>query len=163
MRRDTSGSRAPVPGALQSRLNVATLYLVATPIGNLEDVTLRAVRVLRDADLVLAEDTRHSRTLLERHDISQKPISLHAHNEARRVERVLEVLDGGGDVALVSDAGTPLVSDPGARLVRRAIDEGHAVTAVPGPSAVLAALPENDFNETVERYMDDVKRLNVQN
>jgi len=119
---------------------VPTLHLVATPIGNLEDVTLRALRVLREAALVLAEDTRHTRTLLARHEIAQKPVSLHAHNEASRVERVLRVLEEGGDVALVSDAGTPLVSDPGARLVREAIDAGHTVTAVPGPSAVLAAL-----------------------
>ncbi len=121
-------------------MTVATLYLVATPIGNLEDVTLRALRTLREAALVLAEDTRHTRTLLTRHEIAQKPVSLHAHNEASRVARVLDVLEEGGDVALVSDAGTPLVSDPGARLVREVIDAGHAVTAVPGPSAVLAAL-----------------------
>ncbi|HJO23752.1 MAG: 16S rRNA (cytidine(1402)-2'-O)-methyltransferase [Myxococcota bacterium] len=119
---------------------MATLNLVATPIGNLEDVTLRALRVLREAALILAEDTRHARTLLTRHGIAQKPVSLHAHNEASRVERALGVLEAGGDVALVSDAGTPLVSDPGERLVREAIRAGHAVTAVPGPSAVLAAL-----------------------
>ncbi len=119
---------------------MTTLHLVATPIGNLEDVTLRALRVLREAALVLAEDTRHTRTLLARHEIAQRPVSLHAHNEASRVERVLAVLEEGGDVALVCDAGTPLVSDPGARIVREAIDAGHAVTAVPGPSAVLAAL-----------------------
>jgi len=119
---------------------VATLHLVATPIGNLEDVTLRALRVLREAALVLAEDTRHTRTLLARHEIAQRPVSLHAHNEASRVERALAVLEEGGDVALVCDAGTPLVSDPGARIVREVIAAGHAVTAVPGPSAVLAAL-----------------------
>ncbi|MEE2677758.1 MAG: 16S rRNA (cytidine(1402)-2'-O)-methyltransferase [Myxococcota bacterium] len=129
---------------------MATLYLVATPIGNLEDVTYRAVRVLREAHLVLAEDTRHTRTLLARYDISQKLLSLHAHNEARRVERVLEVLEAGEDVALVSDAGTPLVSDPGARLVRQAIDGGHMVAAVPGPSAVLAALTVSGLG--VERF-----------
>jgi 16S rRNA (cytidine1402-2'-O)-methyltransferase len=116
------------------------LYVVATPIGNLEDVTLRALRVLREARLLLAEDTRHVRRLLERHDVAAKPVSLHAHNEASRVERVLEVLREGGDVALVSDAGTPLVSDPGERLVRAAVDAGFEVVAVPGPSALLAAL-----------------------
>jgi 16S rRNA (cytidine1402-2'-O)-methyltransferase len=119
---------------------VGTLHLVATPIGNLEDVTLRALRVLREVELVLAEDTRHTRVLLDRHGISAQPISLHGHNEAQRSEQALAVLARGGDVALVSDAGTPLVSDPGERLVRAALAAGHAVCAVPGPSAVLAAL-----------------------
>jgi 16S rRNA (cytidine1402-2'-O)-methyltransferase len=117
-----------------------SLYVVATPIGNLEDVTLRALRVLREADLVLAEDTRRTRVLLDRHAIAARPRSLHAHNEAARSAQALAVLAGGGDVALVSDAGTPLVSDPGERLVAAAIAAGHAVVPVPGPSAVLAAL-----------------------
>jgi 16S rRNA (cytidine1402-2'-O)-methyltransferase len=119
---------------------LATLHLVATPIGNLEDVTLRALRVLREAELVLAEDTRHTRVLLDRHGISASPVSLHGHNEQKRSELALGVLARGGDVALVSDAGTPLVSDPGERLVRAALAAGHAVSAVPGASAVLAAL-----------------------
>jgi 16S rRNA (cytidine1402-2'-O)-methyltransferase len=119
---------------------VATLHVVATPIGNLEDVTLRALRILREAELVLAEDTRQTRKLLDRHGVAAKPISLHGHNEARRTALILEVLDRGGDVALVSDAGTPLVSDPGERIARAAIDAGHAVSAVPGASAVLAGL-----------------------
>jgi 16S rRNA (cytidine1402-2'-O)-methyltransferase len=119
---------------------VGTLHLVATPIGNLEDVSLRALRVLREADLLLAEDTRHSRKLLDRHGIAARPRSLHAHNEAARVNEALAVLEAGGSVALVSDAGTPLVSDPGERLVAAAVEAGHAVVAVPGPSAVLAAL-----------------------
>jgi len=117
-----------------------TLYLVATPIGNLEDVTLRALRVLREADLVLAEDTRRTRVLLDRHAIAARPVSLHAHNEAARTAEVLAALAAGRDAALVSDAGTPLVSDPGERLVAAAIAAGHAVVPVPGPSAVLAAL-----------------------
>jgi 16S rRNA (cytidine1402-2'-O)-methyltransferase len=119
---------------------VAALYLVATPIGNLEDVTLRALRVLREADLVLAEDTRRTRVLLDRHGISARPRSLHAHNEAMRTQEVLAALADGGCVALVSDAGTPLISDPGERLVAAAIAAGHEVLAVPGASAVLAAL-----------------------
>jgi len=119
---------------------VATLHLVATPIGNLEDVTLRALRVLREAELVLAEDTRHTRVLLDRHGIDARPVSLHGHNEAQRSQLALDVLARGGDVALVSDAGTPLVSDPGDRLVRAALAAGHAVSAVPGASSVLAAL-----------------------
>jgi len=119
---------------------VGRLSLVATPIGNLEDVTLRALRVLREADLLLAEDTRHVRRLLDRHGIDARPVSLHAHNEARRRVEALAALGSGAHVALVSDAGTPLVSDPGERLVAAAIAAGHAVEAVPGPSAVLAAL-----------------------
>lgn len=117
-----------------------TLYLVATPIGNLEDVTLRALRVLREADLVLAEDTRRTRILLDRHGIAARPRSLHAHNEVARGAEALAALAAGRDVALVSDAGTPLVSDPGERLAAAAIAAGHPVVPVPGPSAVLAAL-----------------------
>jgi 16S rRNA (cytidine1402-2'-O)-methyltransferase len=119
---------------------VGTLFLVATPIGNLEDVTLRALRVLREADLVLAEDTRRTRILLDRHGISARPLSLHAHNEAARAARVLALLEAGGSAALVADAGTPLVSDPGERLVAAALAAGHRVTPVPGASAPLAAL-----------------------
>jgi len=119
---------------------MGTLYVVATPIGNLEDVTLRALRVLREAELLLAEDTRHTRILLGRHGIAARPRSLHAHNEAQRSAEVLEALASGRSVALVSDAGTPLVSDPGERLVQAALAAGHAVVPVPGPSAVLSAL-----------------------
>lgn len=119
---------------------MGTLHVVATPIGNLEDVSLRALRVLAEADLVFAEDTRRTRILLERHRIAARPLSLHAHNEESRIERALSALAGAGRVALVSDAGTPLVSDPGERLVAAAIAAGHRVEAVPGPSAVLAAL-----------------------
>jgi 16S rRNA (cytidine1402-2'-O)-methyltransferase len=119
---------------------MGVLHIVATPIGNLEDVTLRALRLLGECELLLAEDTRRVRKLLDRHGIAARPVSLHAHNEAKRAGRVLEVLDGGGEVALVSDAGTPLVSDPGARLVEAVLEAGHDVRAVPGPSAALAAL-----------------------
>jgi len=119
---------------------VGTLYIVATPIGNLEDVTPRAVRTLRDADLIFAEDTRRTRTLLDRNGIAARPLSLHAHNEAVRLPKALEALAGGASVALVSDAGTPLVSDPGERLVAAAIAAGFPVVPVPGASAVLAAL-----------------------
>ena len=116
------------------------LHIVSTPIGNLEDVTLRALRVLREADLVFAEDTRRTRILLDRHAIAARPRSLHAHNEASRTGEALAALESGGSVAIVSDAGTPLVSDPGARLVAAAIAAGHTVVSIPGPSAVLAAL-----------------------
>ncbi len=119
---------------------MGTLYVVATPIGNLEDVTLRALRVLREADHVLAEDTRRTRVLLAHHGIAARPRSLHAHNEAERSAETLERLAVGAAVALVSDAGTPLISDPGERLVAAARAAGHRVEPVPGASAVLAAL-----------------------
>jgi 16S rRNA (cytidine1402-2'-O)-methyltransferase len=124
---------------------VSALYLVATPIGNLEDVSLRALKVLEAVEVVLAEDTRRTRVLLDRHGIAAKPVSLHAHNEAARVSRVLAVLDGGGDAALVSDAGTPLISDPGDRLVAAALKAGHSVVPIPGASALLAALAASDL------------------
>ncbi|MFP8873064.1 MAG: 16S rRNA (cytidine(1402)-2'-O)-methyltransferase [Myxococcota bacterium] len=119
---------------------MGTLHLVATPIGNLEDVTLRALRVLREVERIFAEDTRRTGILLKHHQIDQRPRSLHAHNEAARIGEALRVLGEGGDVALVSDAGTPLVCDPGERLVVAALAEGHAVQGVPGASAVVTAL-----------------------
>jgi 16S rRNA (cytidine1402-2'-O)-methyltransferase len=116
------------------------LAVCATPIGNLEDVTLRVLAELREADLVLAEDTRHTRGLLERHGIRAKLLSYHEHNEAERVAELLPRLQAGERIALVSDAGMPAVSDPGARLVRAALDAGIDVTVLPGPSAVETAL-----------------------
>ena len=116
------------------------LYVVSTPIGNLGDFSTRAVDVLRSVDAVLAEDTRHTRHLLEHYDIRTPLISHHEHNEARETPRILERLRDGESFALVSDAGTPLVSDPGARLVRAALDAGILVVPVPGASALLAAL-----------------------
>lgn len=126
---------------------VGTLYVVATPIGNLEDVTLRALRILGEADVVLAEDTRRTRVLLEHHGVKARARSLHAHNEARRTEEALSELEAGATVALVSDAGTPLVSDPGHRLVRAAAAAGHEVVSVPGASAALAALVSSGLPE----------------
>lgn len=119
---------------------MGTLHIVATPIGNLEDVTLRALRVLREVDWVLAEDTRRTRILLDHFEIQKTPTSLHAHNEASRIDQVLAALAEERSVALVSDAGTPLVSDPGARLVAAVAAAGHRVEAVPGASALLSAL-----------------------
>jgi 16S rRNA (cytidine1402-2'-O)-methyltransferase len=116
------------------------LYLVATPIGNLGDVTLRALETLAAADLVACEDTRVTARLLERYGIRTALTPYHDHNAAAARPKILARIRDGGAVALVSDAGTPLVSDPGYRLVRAAQEEGFAVTAVPGPSAVLAAL-----------------------
>ncbi len=124
---------------------MSTLHIVATPIGHLEDVTLRALRVLREVDWVLAEDTRRTRVLLDHFEIPQRPTSLHAHNEAGRIDSVLAALEEGRDVALVSDAGTPLVSDPGERLVAAAVEAGHRVEAVPGASALLTALTVSGF------------------
>jgi len=119
---------------------VATLYLISTPIGNLDDLTIRASATLHSVSHVLAEDTRRTRILLD-HIGARPPLtSLHAHNEAQRTPLVLSWMAAGEDVALVSDAGTPLVSDPGARLVAAVLAAGHDVTPVPGPSAVLAAL-----------------------
>jgi 16S rRNA (cytidine1402-2'-O)-methyltransferase len=118
-----------------------TLYLVSTPIGNLSDFTLRAVEVLRSCDAILAEDTRRSRILLDHHGIATTSLkSFHKHNEAARTEEVGAELAAGRRVALVSDSGTPLVSDPGLRLVRAALERGATVIPIPGPSAVLAAL-----------------------
>jgi 16S rRNA (cytidine1402-2'-O)-methyltransferase len=116
------------------------LYLVATPIGNLEDITYRAVRVLGEADVIACEDTRQTRKLLDHYGIQKPTVSYHEHNEAGRAEELAERLAGGDVVALVSDAGMPLVSDPGYRLVRAALARGIAVIPVPGPSAALAAL-----------------------
>ncbi|RME80309.1 MAG: 16S rRNA (cytidine(1402)-2'-O)-methyltransferase [Caldilineae bacterium] len=119
---------------------MATLYLVSTPIGNLEDMTLRGLRVLSEVRLIAAEDTRHSRRLLQHYGISRPLLSLHEHNEQARIDQVLETLDQGHDVALISDAGTPAISDPGFRLVRACLRGGHRVVPVPGASALLAAL-----------------------
>ncbi len=124
----------------QKPVKSGVLYVVATPIGNLEDVTLRALRTLREADTILAEDTRHSRVFLQHYAILKKPRALHAHNEVEQRARVLEELALGASVALISDAGTPLVSDPGVRLVSAALEAGHRVIPIPGPSAILAAL-----------------------
>lgn len=117
-----------------------TLFLVAVPIGNPDDITLRALATLRAVAVVAAEDTRHFRTLARHHGLETRAVSYHEHNEASRTRELIERLRAGDDMALVSDAGMPLVSDPGYRLVRAAIDESIAITVVPGASAVTAAL-----------------------
>jgi 16S rRNA (cytidine1402-2'-O)-methyltransferase len=116
------------------------LFLVGTPIGNLEDITYRAVRVLKEADRIACEDTRQTHKLLEHYGIVRPMVSYHEHNEAERSEELAARLEAGERIALVSDAGMPLISDPGYRLVRAAIDRGIPVEPVPGPSAVLTAL-----------------------
>jgi 16S rRNA (cytidine1402-2'-O)-methyltransferase len=116
------------------------LAVCATPIGNLEDVTLRVLRELAEADLVLCEDTRRTRILLDRHGIDARPVSYHEHNEAERTAQVLPRLEAGERIALTSDAGLPGVSDPGARLISAALEVGVQVVVLPGPSAVETAL-----------------------
>ena len=114
--------------------------MVATPIGNLEDITLRALKLLAAVDVIAAEDTRNSARLLDRHGIRTRMLSLHEHNEARRAEDILRLLAEGKQVALISDAGTPVLSDPGAILVARVREAGYPVIPIPGPSAAMAAL-----------------------
>lgn len=116
------------------------LTLVPTPIGNLEDITLRALRVLREADVIAAEDTRHASILLRHHGISRPLLSLHEHNEAARAAEVAGRLAAGENIALLTDAGTPGISDPGYRVVRACLEAGLAFTVLPGPSAILPAL-----------------------
>jgi len=122
------------------RAEGGSLYVVATPIGNLRDVTLRALDILATADIVAAEDTRVTATLLARYGIAGRPRAVHRHNEAREVAHVVAALGKGLSVALVTDAGTPGISDPGARLVRAVREAGHRVVPIPGPSAVAAAI-----------------------
>jgi len=117
-----------------------TLYLVATPIGNLADITHRALQILKDVDLIACEDTRHTHKLLQHYGITTKTVSYHEHNEQQRTPQLVDQLKQGSDIAVVSDAGTPSISDPGYRLVRAAIENGVAVVPVPGPSALISAL-----------------------
>src|SRR5689334_2626513 len=126
--------------AVQPKRLAAGLHLVATPIGNLRDITLRALETLAAADVVACEDTRITRTLLDHYGITTPLTPYHEHNAASARPKLLARLAAGAAIALVSDAGTPLISDPGFKLVRAARDAGHAVTALPGPSAMLAAL-----------------------
>jgi 16S rRNA (cytidine1402-2'-O)-methyltransferase len=124
---------------------MSPIYIVATPIGNLEDITLRALRVLKEVDLIAAEDTRHTKKLLNHYGISTPLISYHAHNQASRGPELIERLQSGQNIALVSDAGTPGFSDPGADLVARAWEAGVQVETVPGPAAGVAALSLSGF------------------
>jgi 16S rRNA (cytidine1402-2'-O)-methyltransferase len=141
-RQEVGGRRTFLVGGAETaapRLESA-LYLVATPIGNLSDITLRALEVLAAADILACEDTRVTRVLLERYGIRRRMTAYHEHNEAEAAARLIAEVAGGRSVALASDAGTPLVSDPGFRLVQAAREKGVRVVPVPGPSAVLAAL-----------------------
>jgi 16S rRNA (cytidine1402-2'-O)-methyltransferase len=139
-------------------MSKGTLYLVATPIGNLEDVTLRAVEILRSVDLIACEDTRTSRVLLRRHGIGTPVLSLHRFSESRRIRTILERLHEGQNVALISDAGTPAISDPGARVVRAALDAGFSVSPIPGPSAITAALSASGMEGSSFVYLGFVPK-----
>ena len=127
-----------------------TLFVVATPIGNMEDITLRALRVLKEVDLIACEDTRHTRKLLIHHQISKPTCSYHEHNEIKKTESLIDDLQAGKDIALVCDAGTPLISDPGYRIVRASLEKGIKVSPIPGPCSIISALsisgrPTNSF------------------
>lgn len=148
---ETSLPQAAGTGRTPAPLLPGTLYLVATPMGNLEDITLRALRTLRECDLVAAEDTRRTGQLLHHFGIRKPMISYFRFNEARRSQEILERLRQGGRIALVTDAGTPGISDPGHRVVRAAVEAGLRVESVPGPCALVAALtasglPTDEFH-----------------
>ena len=121
-------------------MTTATLYIVATPIGNLDDISQRALNILREVDLIAAEDTRHSQLLLNRYGIKKTMYAYHQHNERQQAEQLLHKLESGQKIALISDAGTPLISDPGFFLVKLVSEAGIKVVPIPGPSAVLTAL-----------------------
>ncbi|HSQ17625.1 MAG TPA: 16S rRNA (cytidine(1402)-2'-O)-methyltransferase [Anaerolineales bacterium] len=140
---------------------MSTLHLVATPIGNLEDISARALRVLREVGLIAAEDTRHTARLLQHYGILTPCLSYHEHNKLVRLERVLAALDAG-DVALVSDAGTPALNDPGYELVRAALAAGHAVSPVPGACAPVAALVASGLPTDTFLYLGYLPRRPVE-
>ncbi len=126
------------------------LYIVSTPIGNLEDITLRAIRTLKEVDYIAAEDTRHAKILLNKYEIKTQVLSYHSHSSNAKVDHIINLLNDGKTVALISDAGTPGISDPAYTLIRAAIENGITICPIPGPSAVLSALvmsglPMNQF------------------
>lgn len=140
MGRRRPGKRSPTVTDDRPSASGGTLYLVATPIGNLEDITHRALRTLGEVDVVAAEDTRHTRRLFDRYGIATKLVSLFEHNERARVPALIERLQRGESIAVVTDAGSPGIADPGFPLVRAAVAEGIRVESLPGPSSVIAAL-----------------------
>lgn len=140
---------------------MGTLFLVATPIGNLEDITLRALRTLREVKLVAAEDTRHTHKLLAHYQITTPTISYHEHNKISRLDEILNALHQG-DVALVSDAGTPALNDPGFELVKAALQAGYPVSPIPGPSAPIAALISSGLPTDAFLYLGYLPRKPVE-
>ena len=134
------------------------LYVISTPIGNLGDITLRALEVLKSVDVIAAEDTRHSGMLLKHFEIKKPLLSYHQHNEAMRAAQLIERLATGEDVALITDAGTPGLSDPGARLIRECIKRGLPFMIVPGPSSILAALVGSGFSIEKFAFADFCRR-----
>lgn len=136
---------------------MGTLYLVATPIGNLEDISLRAIRILKEVNLIAAEDTRQTHKLLSHYQIATPAISYHEHNKIRKLDEILNVLLQG-NVALVSDAGTPALNDPGYELVKAALQSGHTVSPIPGPSAPLAALVSSGLPTDAFLYLGYLPR-----
>jgi len=119
---------------------IGTLYIVSTPIGNLEDITLRALRTLKEADLIAAEDTRHTKILLDKYNIRKKMISFYSYNKIKRKDEIAALLKEGKNIALVSDSGTPGISDPGFLLVKTAVENDIPLLGIPGPTALIAAL-----------------------
>ncbi|MHC9509885.1 16S rRNA (cytidine(1402)-2'-O)-methyltransferase [Kangiella sp. M94] len=119
---------------------LGTLFVVATPIGNIEDISARAIRTLKEVNLICAEDTRHSQRLVQHYQIDTPMMSLHEHNEVARIDQIAKRLQEGQSIALISDAGTPLISDPGFKLVRELRQQGHRISPIPGPSAIITAL-----------------------
>ena len=135
---DRTSGMPTKPG--KARVGRGTLYIVSTPIGNLKDITLRALEILRSVDLIVCEDTRVTLKLLNRHEIKKPLLSFHAKSHHSVIERILRAIQGGTSIVYATDSGTPSVSDPGARLVQRVVDDGGKVVPIPGPSAVHAAL-----------------------
>lgn len=134
------------------------LYLVATPIGNLEDMSVRAIKTLKEVDLILCEDTRHSGKLLKHFDIKARLMSYHEHNERSRGDQVIEILLAGQNVGLISDAGMPCISDPGSHIVDLAHEEGIEVVPIPGPSAMVAAVAVSGFSKTSFQFLGFLSR-----
>lgn len=143
-------------------MSKGVLYVVSTPIGNLEDITPRAVKTLKAVSVVACEDTRQSRILMQRWNISTRLMSLHRFSESRKTQAILERLDRGEDVAIVTDAGTPAISDPGHRIVRAALDAGFQVTPIPGPSSITAALSVSGMDCSTFAYLGFVPRKDQQ-
>lgn len=140
---------------------MGTLYLVATPIGNLEDISARALRVLREVSLIAAEDTRHTRKLLQHYDIATPTTSYHEHNKLEKLDHIIDMLSQG-DVAVVSDAGTPALNDPGYELVTAALKAGFEVSPIPGPSAPIAALVASGLPTDAFLYLGYLPRKESQ-